>query len=292
MHVRKDTLRIEEVFPSFPAAAAGVKPGCEILEIAASSVWPGTWLEVFQGMALPFPLRLSCGKTIDNSLGGTGPLSDNPELYRVMVIKKPYGMNVQTNVVPRVVGVLPGFPAEAAGVRKGMVLTAVGDQAVDSSNWFEKFETTKMPFTLTFNTTVPLHEGNQFFTQGEDGKLEDKAQPSDASSPGSQSEIPLADTPEGNPLSDLFEDFRAEVDKLPFGMQVTGARPGVWPRVVGTVEGLNARSAGIHVGDVLVEVAGRPVGPTTWFAAMQQARTPYGIRFRRPKAGARAEPSI
>jgi len=72
-------------------------------------------------------------------------------------------MNVQVNVVPRVVEVLPGYPAEAAGIRRGFVLTEINDEPVDAKNWFEQFQDEEMPFTLTFDTKMALHAGNKFF---------------------------------------------------------------------------------------------------------------------------------
>merc|ERR1719195_1888058 len=72
-------------------------------------------------------------------------------------------MNIQVNKVPRVVEVLPGFPAEAAGIRRGHVLVRVNDKPVDASNWFEEYQASQLPFTLTLDTAVPLHPDNPFF---------------------------------------------------------------------------------------------------------------------------------
>jgi len=76
------------------------------------------------------------------------------------------------------------------------------------------------------------------------------------------------------------EVFRCSVDALPFGMQVA-ARPGSTPRVVAVLPGSPAARAGVRVGDLLMEVAGRPVSSATWFSSMQQASAPYGLLFTR-----------
>merc|ERR1712227_1099449 len=89
-------------------------------------------------------------------------LPQDPHHFRVMVLKKPFGMNVQTHVLPRVVEVLPGFPAEAVGVRVGFVLTEVNEQAVTGKNFTNAFERCPLPCSLTFDTDVPVHEGNPF----------------------------------------------------------------------------------------------------------------------------------
>merc|ERR1740129_2016131 len=62
------------------------------------------------------------------------------------------------------------------------------------------------------------------------------------------------------------------------------APPGLRPKVTGVIHGGSADRAGVRSGDVLIEVAGRPVTSGTWFAAVQQAVTPYGLLFRRPTA--------
>lgn len=260
-HIKRGTLEVIEVFPGFPAHRNGVQPGCELLEVAGQLVTAGTWMEVFQQAATPFDIRLRCGHQA-NSTAGRGPLVPDPHRYRVMVTKKPFGMNIQVHVAPRVVEVLPGFPAEAAGVREGFVLKEINEQPVDAVTWFKAFQNTPLPFTLTFDTLVPVHAGNPFLAKGE--------------APGhAKKELP--------PLRDSdYADFKCEVLALPFGMQIRAPLDG-WPVAYKLVEGLPAEKQGVREGDVLVEVAGRPVNSSTWFAAFQQSAPPFGLRFRRPK---------
>merc|ERR1740116_777199 len=73
-------------------------------------------------------------------------------------------MNIQVNTVPRVTEVLPGYPAEAAGIRRGFVLIEVADRPVSSDTWFKEYQSQKLPFALTFDTQVPLQPGNPYFS--------------------------------------------------------------------------------------------------------------------------------
>lgn len=268
MHVKRGATSVEEVFPGFQAHKAGIRKGCELLEVAGQRVESGTWLDVFQKSPVPFAMKLSC--TRGGSMAGSGQnlLSQDQHRYRVMVTKKPYGMNVQANKLPRVVEVLPGFPAEAAGVQRGFVLTEVNDVPVDVRNWFEEYQAAQLPFTLTFDTRVPLHADNPFFA--EETPSPDEASPPDAVVP----------TEEPAPGAG-FEDFRCSVESRPFGAKVL-ALPHRRPRIMEVREGSPASRAGVRVGDVLMEVAGRPVTSRSWFAALQQAIPPFGLLLRRP----------
>lgn len=282
MHLTRGSAKVKEVFPGFPAQRLGIRPGCEVEAIAGTAVASGTWLEAFQNAQLPFELKLACAKQAEQTVG---PISNDTKRYRVMVAKRPYGMNVQVNVLPRVTEVLPGYPAEAAGVRRGFVLTEVAGQPVNGKTWFKLFQSTKMPFTLTFDTTVPLHEGNPFFDRNATGTGAADA-PSVAKKVRSEGEVLNATTalPGGakSPIFDesLYEDVKVDVPKTPFGMQVR-APLNDWPVVHSVVKDMPAASVGILAGDVLVEVAGRPVNSATWFAAFQQAAPPFGLKFRR-----------
>merc|ERR1711976_670684 len=68
---------------------------------------------------------------------------------RVLMTERPFGMNVQVNVVPRVVEVLPGYPAEKVQVKRGYVLTEVNKMPVDAKNWSRMIQTCKLPCPLT-----------------------------------------------------------------------------------------------------------------------------------------------
>merc|ERR1712228_324007 len=79
------------------------------------------------------------------------------------MFKKPFGMNIQVFKLPRVVEVLPGYPAEKAGVKKGYVLIEVNDKPVDAQTFSNAIDACKPPCLLAFDTDVPLHGGNPFF---------------------------------------------------------------------------------------------------------------------------------
>eukprot|EP00928_Gymnodinium_smaydae_P011438 TRINITY_DN14221_c0_g1_i1.p1 TRINITY_DN14221_c0_g1~~TRINITY_DN14221_c0_g1_i1.p1 ORF type:complete len:387 (-),score=91.33 TRINITY_DN14221_c0_g1_i1:195-1355(-) len=258
MHVRRGSLVVEEVFPGFPAQKLGVHRGCEVRELAGAQVTQGTWLDLFQNTQVPFELKLYCPPSASS---GEGPLTADKKRYRVMVVKKPFGMNVQVNVVPRVVDVLPGYPAEKAGVRRGYVLTAVNDVAVNASTWYTAWQQAQVPCTLTFDTTVPVRKNNPFFSTSQaPARSEGKA---------------------GAALPALEKPGRwvdVTVQSLPFGMHVN-AKPGSRPEVQGLVAGMPAAKAGVQEGDILVEVAGRQVDAATWFAAFEEAVPPFGLHF-------------
>jgi S1-C subfamily serine protease len=265
MHVRRGSAIVDDVFAGFPAKKLGVRKGCQVKEIAGKAVFQGTWLEVFQKAALPFNISLICPPTVADM---AKHLSGDEHRYRTLVTQRPFGMNVQVNVLPRVVEVLPGSPAERAGVRRGFVLTEVNSEPVGASNWFDVWQKAPTPSTLTFDTSVPLHEGNPFFN----GTV----------SVSASTEAPKADETD---VGDGFSDVRIKVAQLPFGMHVRSV-PGGRPTVSHAVPGLPAAAEGVRAGDVLVEVACLPVDSSTWFAAFQQAVPPFGLRLRRPNSAA------
>merc|ERR1719360_281027 len=82
--------------------------------------------------------------------------------------------------------------------------------------------------------------------------------------------------PEGN-------YFLFEVTERPFGMGMY-APPDGPPTVMDIEPGRPAEALGIQVGDILLEIAGRPVDSSSWFRAFQQAIPPFGLRLLRPRA--------
>lgn len=273
MHVRRGSLMVEEVFPGFPAEALGVHSGCAIRQIMGEPVKQGTWLEVFQKQRPPFSMSFFCTRPQI----GFGPLSGDKHSLKVMVLRKPYGMNVQVNVVPRVIEVLPGSLAEAAGVKRGYVLTHVNNQAVDPENWYSLWHDAKLPSTLTLDTSVPIHKNNPFFddTTGDWINWQTKDVTHDPAN--------LPDEWADDDPIPGFEDVATTVKELPFGMQVY-AVPGKLP-IIKTVSG-PAAVQGVKPGDVLLKIAGTRVDSSSWFAAFQKASPPFGLRFRRPERGA------
>lgn len=296
MNIKRGTVRVSEVYPGFPAQKLGVRKGCELREIAGVAVNPGIWIELFRRTPLPFKLVLECGAAASSSDGDQGGLSgaavQDPRQYRVMVTKKPYGMNIQVNTVPRVVEVLPGYPAEAAGIRRGFVLTEVDEKPVGTDTWFKEYQSRTLPFTLTFDTEVPLQPGNPYFAEGTKADILTADRAALASTANASQALALS-AAAGGPLllpvqeepvpAEGYEDFRCGVDAKPFGMHLVGP-PGRRPRVKMVIPSSAAEKAGVREGDILIEVAGRPVNSMTWFSAIQQSRPPFGLLFRRQVA--------
>jgi len=275
MHVRQGTLTVEELFPKFPAQKAGVRKGCLIKEIANKNVSQGTWLESFKKAKLPFPLKLACPKkqsSMKKKRQNRGPLGTEMHNFTVKVQKRPFGMNIRSGGVPRVVEVLPGYPAEAAGVKAGFVITKINQKSVDASNWFDVWQHAPVGTVLTFDTDMPRAEDEAEDEEEDDDDDDDDEERAAAKEKAKSNE---ADVGEG------FTDFKCAVKKLPFGMQIVGSK-GVRPTVKNVTRGLPAEKEGIRPGDILVEVAGLPVSYGSWFAAFQQAVPPFGLRFRRP----------
>lgn len=267
MHLKRGSLVVEEVFPGFPAEKLGIHSGCTIKTIGEDVATQGDWMDIFQKRPTPFNMTFAC--TAAGSIGH-GPVSADKNKIRTMVVKKPYGMNVQVNVVPRVIVVLPGSAAEAAGVKRGYVLTHVNDAPVDGDTWFDAWSELKLPGVLTFDTAVPLHKNNPFFneTTGE-----------------WRTNVPKPIVPEDwdeDESIDGFSDVATTVKELPFGMEVHAA-PGKLPVVRSVSPGLPAEAQGVKAGDVLIKVAGHRVDSDTWFASFQHAVPPFGLNFRRPE---------
>jgi len=264
MHIRRGTVIVEEVFPGFPAEKLGVREGCIIFQIAGQKVIQGTWLASFQKTPMPFNITFGCPP---QTQAGFGPLSHDKHNYRVMVVKRPFGMNVQVHQVPRVVEVLPGSAAERAGVKRGFVLKSVNDAPVDAESWAAAWQHAEMPFILAFDTDVPLQKDNPFIDQTTGEWM----------AGGHSMSIDDLDDDE----DDDGEEITVTVNELPFGMEVN-APPGKLPTIKSVVEGLPAQKAGIKPGDIILQIAGRYVESSSWFAAFQHAVPPFGLRLRRP----------
>jgi len=274
MHVTKGSDIVQEVFPGLPAYKLGIRKGCAIRKIAGKEVSQGTWMEVFAKETLPFALKLHCPhKAFLAKKGpesGQGPLSAAEKNFKVRVSQRPFGMNIQAHVLPRVVEVLPGSPAEKAGVKASFVLTEIDDNPVDAKNWFDVWQKSVVGAVLTFDTTVPLHDKNPF-VKSEGARVQAPEAPS------LDGDGALVVPPE---LDAGFHDFRCAVKKLPFGMHVSAPKDGR-PTVHNVVTGSPAEVAGVKVGDTLIGISGLPVDTESWFAAFQQAVPPFGLRFRR-----------
>lgn len=291
MHVRDGTTFVEEVFPGFPARRLGVKRGCLIQKISGKHVDAGTWLETFRHSALPFELVLHCHK---QSSDADLHISEDPHYFRALVLKKPFGMNIQVNHLPRVIEVLPGFPAEAAGIKRGMVLTEVDNEPVEAHTWFQAFDKARPPFTLTFDTTVPIHADNPFFFKNPSPDHEALVNMSDLAHTHGKNGEPLVPIDEASKevkdepkkLLEIdwnkHEPWQCIVNEVPFGMQIQ-SKPGTRPVVAKVLSAFPASAVGVKEDDVLLEVAGIPITSDTWFSHFQQARPPFGLKFARRK---------
>lgn len=253
MHVDGEELFVEEVFPGFPAHRLGIHPGCRLLEIAGSPVSLDTWTEVFQHAVLPTTMRLTCGVSSVRAFQAEAAAEMNTT-HHSMVMELPFGMIIQVDVVPRVVEVTPGYPAERVGVRVGFVLAKINDTAVYGKEWLALYRRQKPPFSLTFDISEP---------------------PIDESLDESLAEEDV--------WSDSYEDFACDVLAAPFGVSFH-TPPGGRPMVKVLLPFSLAAEAGVQMGDVLVEVDGSHVSAMNWFAAVQQAVPPYALRFRRKQA--------
>merc|ERR1712032_387019 len=181
-------------------------------------------------------------------------------------MKKPFGMNIQVFKLPRVVEVLPGYPAEKAGVKKGFVLVEVNGQPVDAQKFQAAIDECKPPCLLMFDTDVPVHEGNPFLANTDPAHQEASL---------NDQRIPDVHNTEH------YKEVKFEVTALPFGAQIRAPWGGL-PAVAALTPGFAAEKLGVQVGDILTEVAGREVNGTSWFAAFQMAAPPFGVRFKRP----------
>lgn len=289
MHVRRGSTVVEEVFPGFAAHKSGVRKGCEVLQVSGTSVSQGTWMEAFQAALLPFELRLLCPMNHTRwfpqkgALAGKGALSNSTHRYRVMVHQRPYGMNVQVNVVPRVTEVLPGSPAEAAGVKAGFVLIEVNDKPVNGSTWFDAWEQAPTPSTITFDTRMPLHKDNPYLEAGKEaGQVVPVTGPPKVAGGFSANGLLPLGISKDSPLTEGYTEVKVAVEKIPFGMQVATPYK-IRPVVQMVTPDLPAAKAGVRPGDILVEVAGLPVTADTWFSSFQQATPPFGLVFKRPQ---------
>jgi hypothetical protein len=274
MNVKRGSNVVQEVFAGFAAQRVGVRKGCEIKQIAGHNVSQGTWMDVFQHTKLPFSLKLLCAKKHELlKKGGKGAASQLPKdehNYQVVVKERPFGMNVQIHdtvctsqpcepvAVPYVEEVLPGYPAEAAGVKHGFVLTHIDGKPVHADNWLDIWSHESPAGTvLTFDTTMTTN--HHVSHDDHDHKHDDEA----------------TDLKEG------YSDFRCAVKKLPFGFEIHVPK-GKRPTVKKVSPGSPADHAGVKAGDVLIGVAGLPVVAKSWFKSFQQAVPPFGLHFRRP----------
>jgi len=194
------------------------------------------------------------------SAGGDAFLGKTAQTnFRVKMAQKPFGMKVQAHSLPLVNAVTPGSAADAAGVKAGFVLTAIGDQHVNAKDWFETMQKAPVGTVLTFDTVDVKAIDDAAFV------------------------VPEA-------LDKGFIDFQCSVKSRPFGMDVSVSKDG-HATVDAVAAGTPAELAGIKVGDVLVGVAGHAVDAASWptsfassWLSFGKSKLPFVLRFRRPAA--------
>lgn len=111
---------IGQVAPDSPAAAAGLRPGDQILSVQGRPVatWDQLMLEVLPRASQALSLSLLReGQRIELSV-----TPDSRGRYQLG------DLGVRPVLRPEIRGVTPGDPAERAGFRKGDVIVAVGDE--------------------------------------------------------------------------------------------------------------------------------------------------------------------
>ena len=111
---------IGQVAPESPAAAAGLRPGDQILSVQGRPVatWDQLMLEVLPRASQALSLSvLRDGQPIELSV-----TPDSRGRYQLG------DLGVRPVLRPEIRGVTPGDPAERAGFRKGDVILAVGDE--------------------------------------------------------------------------------------------------------------------------------------------------------------------
>ena len=134
-----------------------------------------------------------------------------------------------------IVDVLPETPAEASGLRSGDLLVAVRDlPVVDTRALLRLIASTPVGETVSL-TVLRLGEGRQRIS------VRLGAMPATVAADRVAAEFGL---------------FVREPEPQP---EIGGARPSVVPTVSGVLPGSRAARAGVKVGDVLVEINGRPV---------------------------------
>mmetsp|Transcript_24644 Transcript_24644/g.62849 ORF Transcript_24644/g.62849 Transcript_24644/m.62849 type:complete len:1286 (+) Transcript_24644:2087-5944(+) len=250
MRMRAGTNVVAEAPKEFPAFGEGVRPGCELVEVAGSTVSAADWLPQFQRSLVPFEIGIQCPTT---ALAYSKPIEGADGVTRMQVNKLPFGMNVENTPKSTqgvVTKVLPGFPAELAGVEAGMQLVEVNGQAVTAQTWYAVFASAVPPFSIGFKTGARADISN--IGVGElDPELKD---------------------PEFSKLANFI------VEKKPFGMEVQ-TRAGK-PKVVRVIPEFPAAKLGIKRGDIVVEVGGIAVTSETWVEMWHQAVPPFGLKLR------------
>lgn len=251
-----------------PRRRAALQRSLQALSLANENMYKAI-VELARPVATKLALEVAGGRGGARAAGLASSAVEEDGHFRVMVSQWTFGMNIQVHRQVRVVEVLPGSTAEAAGVLRGFVLREVDGVPVDAHSWFEAYHAAKIPFALAFDTKVPIGEDDPYFPEREASAA---AAPPQAAA-GEEEHLP----------GERYENVPCTVKALPFGVHIE-APLGQRPRVAALARRSPAgRCAGLRLGAMLLEVAGRAVGSSTWFSAMEQAVLPYGLLFRLPR---------
>jgi len=134
-----------------------------------------------------------------------------------------------------IVEVIPDTPAESAGLRSGDLVVALGDRPVVDTRGLQRFVASAGVGEAVALTVLRREEGRRRIP------------------------VRLAPMPEAVAADRISAEFGFLVREPEAQGELGWGRPAAAPSVSGVFPGSRAAAAGIKVGDVLVEVNGRPV---------------------------------
>ena len=135
-----------------------------------------------------------------------------------------------------IVEVIPDTPAEGAGLRSGDLVVALGNRPVVDTRALQRFVASAGVGETVALTVLRRDEGRRRLIP-----------------------VRLAPMPEAVAAERIAAEFGFLVREPEAQGELGGARPSAPPSVTGVLPRSRAAAAGMKVGDVLVEVNGRPV---------------------------------
>ncbi len=135
-----------------------------------------------------------------------------------------------------IVEVIPDTPAEGAGLRSGDLVVALGDRPVVDTRTLQRFVASAGVGETVSLSVLRRDEGRRRLIP-----------------------VRLAPMPEAVAAERIAAEFGFLVREPEAQGELGGARPSAPPSVTGVLPRSRAAAAGMKVGDVLVEVNGRPV---------------------------------
>ncbi|OGK88359.1 MAG: hypothetical protein A2X51_10495 [Candidatus Rokubacteria bacterium GWC2_70_24] len=149
-------------------------------------------------------------------------------------ISKAHGIREGFGAV--IVEVIPDTPAEGAGLRSGDLVVALGDRPVVDTRTLQRFVASAGVGETVALTVLRRDEGRRRLIP-----------------------VRLAPMPEAVAAERIAAEFGFLVREPEAQGELGGVRPSAPPSVTGVLPRSRAAAAGMKVGDVLVEVNGRPV---------------------------------